>query len=85
MPFLPQFQDMRTADDQCAECNPGYTLTEDLTCAAFTCRTGPGSACKACRLKVNATANDQCSEAGSAGFGDIFWPVPWGFAEVTYH
>ena len=24
-----QEQDMLTADDQCAECNPGYALTED--------------------------------------------------------
>lgn len=41
-------------------------LLEDATCAAFSCRAGPGPNCKQCRAAADRTARDQC-EACNAG------------------
>lgn len=53
-------QKLRTADDQCAECNEGYALGENLACTKFTCAVGEGSACKTCQEQP--TKDNQCGE-----------------------
>eukprot|EP00931_Biecheleriopsis_adriatica_P114641 TRINITY_DN90561_c0_g1_i1.p1 TRINITY_DN90561_c0_g1~~TRINITY_DN90561_c0_g1_i1.p1 ORF type:complete len:817 (-),score=181.16 TRINITY_DN90561_c0_g1_i1:12-2462(-) len=52
----------RTAADQCAECNPGYTLTSEFTCRPFRCSAEHSANCKHCKVQRMMTADDQCGE-----------------------
>lgn len=59
---------MRTAHDQCAECNPGYGLDECGSCSAYECKTGAADQCKTCKAFELRTGHNQCSECNE-GYG----------------
>eukprot|EP00439_Symbiodinium_sp_Y106_P055458 s3014_g7.t1 len=60
--------EMRTAHDQCAECNPGYGLDESGRCSAYECKTGEADQCKTCKAFELRTGHNQCAECNE-GYG----------------
>jgi len=54
----------RTAENQCASCNPGYFLHE-TSCYGYICIVGAGDQCQSCMPQNLRTDDDQCLSCNS--------------------